>query len=34
MKQAWLKYVDKNKFVKNINYSDIMRAIEKIIELI
>lgn len=33
MQQAWLKYVDKNKFVKSIDYSDVMEAIEKIIDL-
>lgn len=34
MQQAWLKFVDKNKFVKDIRYTDIMKAIEKIIELV
>lgn len=33
MQKAWKKYVDKNKFVKNIDYLDIMKAIESIIDL-
>lgn len=34
MEQAWLRFVEKNKFVKEVNYSDIMKSIEKIIGLV
>ena len=34
MKQAWLKYAYKNKFTNNIEYLDIMKAVEKIIDTI
>jgi len=34
MQQAWLKYKNKNKFVKDVDYIDVMKAIGRIIDIV